>query len=112
MYAPLGVVIPDALAWGVLLLVIGQIMAGIHWGVRLSNEVSLVKKDVESTKRWQEERMKPIEEYYTRQEHLSSRLTAVEEQSKSNARYLEKIDAKLDRQDAKLDRLIEREIGH
>lgn len=112
MYAPLGIVIPDALAWGVILLILGQIVAGIAWGVRISGEVSLVKKDVEATKKWQEERMKPIEEYYHKQEMLNSRLAVVEEQSKNNARYLEKIDAKLDKQDAKLDRLIERDFGH
>lgn len=64
--------------------------------------VNALRQEVKGIRDWQAERQKPIEEYYHRQEALTGRLTAVEEQSKSNARALERIEGKLDR-------LIERE---
>lgn len=87
--------------WGFGLLV-AQLFAAVAWGIRLQMAVNGLKQDVQAMRDWQTERQKPIEEYYHRQEALGSRLTAVEEQSKSNARALERIEAKLDR-------LIERE---
>lgn len=98
------VTIPDnwILAFGVFFL--GQIVAAGAWGYRLQNTVTALKQDIESMKAWQQDRMKPIEEYYNRQELLSSRITTVEEQSRANAKSLDRIEGKIDR-------LIERDHG-
>lgn len=96
------IIIPDTWLLALVVFFLGQVVAAGAWGYRLQNTVNSLKKDIESMKAWQQERMKPIEEYYHRQELLSSRLVAVEEQSKSNAKALDRIEVKIDR-------LIERE---
>lgn len=98
------VIVPDNWLLGFGLFFLGQIVAAGAWGYRLQNTVNSLKQDIESMKAWQQERIKPIEEYYHRQELLSSRLVAVEEQSKSNAKALDRIEGKIDR-------LIERDHG-
>ena len=84
------------LEWALGLLVV-QLIAAAAWGVRLQIAVNNLRQEVRSIRDWQAERQKPIEEYYHRQEALSSRLVAVEEQSRNNSKTLERIEAKLDR---------------
>lgn len=84
------------------------VLSAIAWAVRTGNTVGALRVQIdtldakltakiEHIEAWQQERIKPIEEYYHRQELLGSRLTAVEEQSKVNGKALERIEAKLDR---------------
>jgi biotin-(acetyl-CoA carboxylase) ligase len=87
---------------------VAQIIAAIAWAVRTGNTVGALKVQIEALdekltakighiEQWQQERIKPIEEYYHRQELLGSRLTAVEEQIKATGKTLERIESKLDR---------------
>lgn len=102
------ILIPDGWLLGFALFFAAQVVGAITWAIRTGNTVGALKVQIEALdekltakighiEAWQQERIKPIEEYYHRQELLGSRLTAVEEQSKMNGKALERIEAKLDR---------------
>jgi hypothetical protein len=84
------------LEWGFGLLVV-QLLAAIGWGIKLQMAVNGLKQDIAAMKAWQGERMKPIEDYYHRQEQLTNRIVTLEEQTRTVFKMLEKMDAKLDR---------------
>lgn len=74
-----------------------QFIAAIGWAIRMEVRMNSIAGRLDSSEKWQHERMKPIEDYYKRQEELSVRITTLEEQTRTIFKTLERMDGKLDK---------------